>query len=72
MASPTPAPPPFPPPAEVARRGLAHHTLIFVIVIALLAALNWYLGPPYWVQWVLLGWGAGLALHALLLRRRWS
>lgn len=70
MTSPSPARPPFTPPAEAARRGLVHHVIAFLVVIALLAVLNWFLGPPYWVQWVLLGWGAGLALHAFLVLRR--
>jgi hypothetical protein len=25
--------------------------------------LNLWIGPPYWVLWVLLGWGAGLLSH---------
>jgi hypothetical protein len=55
---------------ESARRGLVHHAIIFAVMITLLAAFDWYTGEPYWVQWVFLGWGAGLALHALLVHRR--
>ncbi len=70
MATPLPTRPPFMHPAEAARRGLLHHGMAFLVVIALLAAFNVYIGKPYWVLWVLLGWGAGLALHAFLAMRR--
>jgi hypothetical protein len=35
--------------------------------MAALGALNFSLGEPYWVQWVLLGWGLGIILHAVLI-----
>ena len=31
--------------------------------IVLLLAVNLLIGSPYWVQWVLLGWGIGLFSH---------
>jgi len=40
------------------------HATAFVIVIILLAVLDWWTAEPYWIQWVLLGWGIGLAAHA--------
>jgi hypothetical protein len=52
------------------RRALKIHAIVFVLVIALLAALDWYTAEPYWIHWVILGWGLGLALHAGLLLRR--
>lgn len=67
---PTPSRPPFATPAEDARRGLLHHAIVFAVVVFLLALLNVYIGKPYWVEWVFLGWGAGLALHAWLALRR--
>jgi hypothetical protein len=50
--------------AADARRGFKIHAIVFVIVIALLAVIDWLTAEPYWVQWVFLGWGIGLAAHA--------
>jgi two-component system, LytTR family, sensor kinase len=47
-------------------KGFYIHGLVFLLVIAGLLVLNFALGKPYWVLWVLLGWGAGVALHAAL------
>ena len=49
---------------EARRRGFTSHATVFVLVLIYLVALNWWLGGYYWVQWVLLGWGMGLAAHA--------
>jgi hypothetical protein len=49
--------------------GFRLHALAFVAVMLLLAALDWWTAEPYWVHWVLLGWGAGLAAHGY---RAWS
>ena len=46
-------------------KGFYAHTTIFVLVILGLTGLNFWLGRPYWVQWVLLGWGIGLLGHAI-------
>jgi hypothetical protein len=43
------------------------HLLSFVLVVALLAAVNVYTGDEWWVQWVFLGWGIGVVAHALAL-----
>jgi hypothetical protein len=43
------------------------HLLSYVLVVALLAAINVYTGDEWWVQWVVLGWGIGVAAHALAL-----
>jgi hypothetical protein len=48
--------------------GLRIHTTVFVPVVLGLIALNLWLGPPYWVAWVLLGRGVGLVAHWLSLR----
>ena len=47
-------------------KGFYIHGFVFLLVISGLLALNLALGKPYWVLWVLLGWGAGVALHAAL------
>ena len=46
--------------------GFYIHAAIYVAVIAILAAVNLFSGSQWWVQWPLLGWGAGLAAHALI------
>lgn len=43
--------------------GFNTHAFAFVMVMLLLAAINLWQGPPYWVLWVLLGWGIGLVSH---------
>jgi hypothetical protein len=43
------------------------HLLSYVFVVAVLAAINVYTGDGWWVQWVVLGWGIGVAAHALAL-----
>jgi len=51
---------------RVARlKGFYVHAAIFALVILGLAGLNIWLGPPYWAQWVFLGWGIGLIGHAV-------
>ena len=44
------------------------HLAIYVAVNALLVVINLTASPGYhWFWWPILGWGIGLALHALLL-----
>jgi hypothetical protein len=51
---------------QVARlKGFYIHLTVFVLVMIGLTAINVYLGQPYWVLWVLLGWGIGLIGHAI-------
>lgn len=50
--------------------GLRVHAIVFVLSMVLLLILNALLGSPYWVQWVLLGWGSGLAIHAWVVSRQ--
>ncbi len=45
--------------------GFRIHAIVFVPTLALLAAINLWTGAPYWVLWVLLGWGIGLVAHGL-------
>jgi uncharacterized membrane protein YdbT with pleckstrin-like domain len=43
--------------------GFYTHFMIFIAVITGLAIINLIEGD-FWVQWVILGWGAGIAFHA--------
>lgn len=43
--------------------GFRIHAIVFVLVMALLVVINLLTGSPYWVLWVLLGWGIGLLAH---------
>jgi len=45
--------------------GFYAHLAAFLVVIAILAALNWASGDEPWVQWVIAGWGLGVVAHAL-------
>lgn len=46
-------------------KGFYVHLAIFVLVNALLVAINVTAGAPWWAQYPLLGWGAGVLGHAL-------
>lgn len=48
-----------------ALKGLYIHGAIFVVVLTGLVVVDWLSGPGWWVQWVLLGWGIGVASHAV-------
>jgi fatty acid desaturase len=41
------------------------HLFVFAAVIVLLAIVNAATGGPWWVLWVLLGWGIGVLAHGL-------
>ena len=43
--------------------GLRIHALAFALTMVLLAFINLAEGPPYWIIWVLMGWGIGLVSH---------
>jgi hypothetical protein len=43
--------------------GFRIHAIVFVPGMVALLILNLLIGAPYWVQWVLLGWGIGLFSH---------
>jgi hypothetical protein len=46
--------------------GFYIHLVVFVLVIVLLLVVNRLATPDvWWVQWVFLGWGAGVLAHAL-------
>lgn len=46
-------------------KGFYIHLVIFALVLAGLFAINATLGGPWWVLWVLFGWGVGVVAHAL-------
>ncbi len=49
-----------------ARLSLMIHLAVYVVVNALLIVINLLTSTEYlWFWWPLLGWGIGLALHAL-------
>ena len=60
---------------QVARlRGFYSHLMVFVLVNAGLLAINLIASPGrFWFFWPALGWGIGLAMHALATfnRGRW-
>jgi hypothetical protein len=45
------------------RLGFQIHALVFVLAMLLQVSINLWTGPPYWVLWVVLGWGIGLLSH---------
>jgi hypothetical protein len=45
-------------------KGFYVHFAVFVIVMAGLLLVDALSSPGWWVQWVLLGWGIGVAAHA--------
>ncbi len=47
-------------------KGFYRHLSIYALVIPALIALNYFNSPNYfWAIWPILGWGIGLAFHAL-------
>jgi biotin transporter BioY len=44
--------------------GFYIHAFVFAAVLLGLFVLNATLGDNWWVHWVAIGWGLGLALHA--------
>ena len=46
--------------------GFYIHLGIFAVLLVGLLAINLATDSDWWVHWVLIGWGLGLALHALL------
>ena len=48
-----------------ALRGFYGHAMIYALVIGGLFIVNHFTGGPWWAFWPALGWGIGLAFHAL-------
>ena len=55
-----------------ALKGFYIHLFVFAMVVAGLAIINLATGGPWWVLWVLLGWGIGILAHALTVFGRTS
>lgn len=51
-------------------KGFYSHGAIFALVMTILAVVDVATGSPYWVQWPLLGWGAGIIVHGLIVYGR--
>lgn len=45
------------------KRGLRIHAIVFVLKMAFLVGINLWTGAPYWVLYVLVGWGIGILAH---------
>jgi hypothetical protein len=56
------------------RLGFYQHATIYVVVNLFLLGLNWFRWPGHWwAIWSVLGWGIGLASHALhVFSHRWG
>ena len=73
METATPAPPTAPDEERLAQarrrvealKAFYTHLIVFALVLAGLTIINVVTGGPWWVQWVLLGWGVGIIAHAL-------
>lgn len=52
---------------DKAINGFYTHFIIFLAVIAVLAVVNLVSGDAFWIQWVVLGWGVGIAFHAFMI-----
>lgn len=50
--------------------GLYIHLIVFVLVIAMLALVNYNSAGAWWVQWPAIGWGIGLAMHGIAVNGR--
>lgn len=46
-------------------KGFYVHLFVFVLVLAGLSVINAAAGGPWWVLWVLFGWGIGVIAHAV-------
>jgi len=46
-------------------KGFYTHLAIYLVVNIGLIVVDALAGPSWWVQWVLFGWGIGVAAHAL-------
>lgn len=48
---------------EQRQLGFRIHAIAFVAIMVVLLIVNLWIGSPYWVHWVLLGWGIGIISH---------
>lgn len=52
---------------DKAINGFYTHFVVFLSVIFGLALINLVSGDSFWIQWVVLGWGIGIAFHAFMI-----
>jgi hypothetical protein len=53
---------------DLATRVFLIHVIAYVVIVALLAAIDlWFAAGYPWFVWVLIGWGAAVVTHALAL-----
>ncbi len=52
---------------DKAINGFYTHFIVFLSVIAGLALINLVSGDRFWIQWIVLGWGLGIAFHAFMI-----
>jgi len=52
---------------DKAINGFYTHFIVFLSVIAGLALINLVSGDRFWIQWIVLGWGVGIAFHAFMI-----
>ncbi len=43
--------------------GFRIHAAAYVLGIIIMAIINVAVGPPWWIQWPLIGWTIGLVTH---------
>jgi hypothetical protein len=48
-----------------AQIGFYIHLAVYVVVIGILAVVDWRTADGWWVQWPAMGWGLGILGHAL-------
>jgi fatty acid desaturase len=46
-------------------KGFYIHLVIFALVVGGLFVVNLLVGGPWWVAWVLFGWGIGVIAHGI-------
>jgi hypothetical protein len=46
-------------------KGFYGHVSVYLVVMTLLFIINYITAGVWWFYWPLLGWGIGVALHAL-------
>ena len=46
-------------------KGFYIHLIIFALVVGGLFVVNLLSGGPWWVAWILFGWGVGIIAHGI-------
>jgi hypothetical protein len=49
-----------------ALKGLYIHAIVFACVMSILFAIDMIDKNPWWVHWLLIGWGIGLSIHGAI------